>query len=184
MKEVILTPYILTEILIYDPASGKLFWKFRPSKFFKQKRDANAWNVKFANTEAFTATDNLGYFRGRIFSKNYLAHRIAWALHTGNWPKGEIDHINQYPSDNRICNLRDVSRPENRQNNSLRKDNKSGMAGVYFSNSDNKWLAEIFVKRKKVLLGGFTNLDDAKLARTDANKKYGYHANHGVLVCK
>lgn len=41
------------------------------------------------------------------------AHRIAFAIMKGHWPKGEIDHINGNRSDNRWINLRDVSQSEN-----------------------------------------------------------------------
>ena len=48
-----------------------------------------------------------------MFGKLIYAHRAAWAIHFGEWPKGEIDHINGDASDNRIINLRVVNRTEN-----------------------------------------------------------------------
>ena len=35
---------------------------------------------------------------------------------TGDWPKEMLDHINRNPADNRWCNLREVTRAENRLN--------------------------------------------------------------------
>ena len=44
------------------------------------------------------------------------SHRVAWLLFYGHWPAAEIDHINGNSLDNRIKNLRDVSRRENEIN--------------------------------------------------------------------
>jgi hypothetical protein len=36
----------------------------------------------------------------------YRADMVAWALQTGEWPEGEIEHINGDRGDNRWVNLR------------------------------------------------------------------------------
>ena len=35
----------------------------------------------------------------------YRAERVAWLLQTGEWPEGEIEHINGDHGDNRWANL-------------------------------------------------------------------------------
>jgi len=57
-----------------------------------------------------------GYLKFKVGQKIIKAHCIAWALHYGEWPKQEIDHINRVKNDNRIVNLRDVSHTENMRN--------------------------------------------------------------------
>lgn len=37
---------------------------------------------------------------------------LIWALHYGAFPRGEIDHINGVRDDNRLVNLREVSRSQ------------------------------------------------------------------------
>lgn len=54
-----------------------------------------------------------GYLRAKVGRKSYLIHRLAWFYMTGEWPKGEIHHVNHNPSDNRWDNLRDISGLEN-----------------------------------------------------------------------
>ena len=57
-----------------------------------------------------------GYVYIKVMGKRYMAHRLAWLYHYGEWPVNEIDHINNIKDDNRICNLRDVTHSENQQN--------------------------------------------------------------------
>jgi len=66
-----------------------------------------------------------------IFKKNYLVHRIVWLLHTGQWPKHSIDHIDGNPLNNCPENLRDVPHKTNLQNRSgPDRDGRTGFLGV------------------------------------------------------
>ena len=46
----------------------------------------------------------------------FMAHRIIWKMHYGNDPD-TIDHINFDTTDNRLCNLRDVTQCDNNKHN-------------------------------------------------------------------
>lgn len=72
-----------------------------------------------------------GYSIITFNKKVYPAHRIAWALMTGEWPKFEIDHVNGIKHDNRWCNLREATRAQNMANIKRSKANKSGYKGVH-----------------------------------------------------
>lgn len=61
-----------------------------------------------------------GYFQLSFGGKQYLAHRIIWAMHHGRSPTGVIDHINGKPWDNRIENLREATHAQNRWNSNTR----------------------------------------------------------------
>ena len=52
----------------------------------------------------------------------------------------------------------------------LTKANKSGIKGVYFDKSKNKWVAEIMFKRKKYYLGAYADIRDAAKARKQAEE--------------
>lgn len=169
----------LRELLSYDPDTGLLTWKYRNRKWFKNEGSSKSWNSRHAGKGAFTAPHNGGYKCGRIFRKAYLAHRVAYAIHYGEWPEYEIDHLNGDRSDNRLTNLRAVSSKENSRNSSKRKNNTSGFTGVSWCKQLNKWGSHIRIDRKTLWLGRFDCKLDAIAARINANKKYGFHANHG-----
>lgn len=171
-------------VLKYDAETGSLTWKERPEEMFKvgghsQKHSCLMWNARYAGTEAFTARNEKGYRVGTVFYKRAFAHRIAWLLHYGSWPKQEIDHINGIPTDNRIENLRDVTNSENHRNCRRRKDNTSGITGVVWFKSTSRWKAQIHVNGQTKSVGYFTDFNDAVAARKKAEIKLGYHRNHG-----
>lgn len=57
-----------------------------------------------------------GYWQVHVRYKSYLAHRLAWLLHYGEWPTKQIDHINGIRGDNRIVNLREATLEQQRAN--------------------------------------------------------------------
>lgn len=65
------------------------------------------------------------------YRKDLLLHRMAWALFYGRWPT-QIDHINGNPTDNRLCNLREVSSSENNANRMWpwKPNARTGLPGV------------------------------------------------------
>jgi hypothetical protein len=113
-----------------------------------------------------------GYLGICVRSKRWQAHRIAWALHHGEWPKDQIDHINGVKTDNRICNLREATNSQNGKNLGLSKANKSGVKGVSFENYTQRWKASIKVENKTISLGRFNSIEDAAKARQLAEQQY------------
>jgi hypothetical protein len=103
--------------------------------------------------------DKNGYLCIRLDGKTYKAHRLAWLYIHGVWPSGEIDHINHQTNDNRISNLRDVSRSVNQQNKkTVRGYNKDG----------NRWKAQIRTAGKFKHLGCFGTEAEAHAAYQQA----------------
>lgn len=180
------SPELLRKLLRYEPDTGKLYWRKRTSDMFvdgerSAESSCKAWNNRFANTEAFTSF-RVEYPRGTIFNRTYSAHRVIWAICNGVWPLDQIDHINGIKDDNRIENLRSVSRSENQKNRKLTKTNKSGAMGVCWHKAGGKWRAEIKVNNITKHIGYFDNKSDAISARKDAEIKYGFHENHGRKI--
>jgi len=83
-----------------------------------------------------------------------------------------IDHINRNPLDNRRDNLRICTQQENQFNRSVQCNNTSGVTGVCFYKSNNKWIAYIKVDKKKKYLGCYSTKEEAIAARHKAEIEY------------
>ena len=113
-----------------------------------------------------------GYYTvslGQVGYKGY-AHRVAWFLHYGDWPDGQIDHINRDRTDNRICNLRDVDPNTNQRNRS----NWTPNTGVRFRKDRQRWQAYIHIDNRFKSLGHFGCETAAKMTRRIKEEELGY----------
>lgn len=174
-----LTPTALRTLLYYDPFTGEFTWRPRPREWCGDAAAHARWNTTYADKPAFTTVHKTGYKRATLLGRTYVAHRIAWAIFYGEYPSGEIDHINHDKTDNRIANLRDVSGSENQKNRRLPADNRSGMIGVRWDKTRQKWRAYAYAEGRRFTLGYYVCWAKAYLARRMAEQRYGYHTNHG-----
>jgi hypothetical protein len=177
----------LRALIAYDAETGLLTWISRPESMFPQTgrgaaSAAKAWNNKWAGKPALNSLRSDGYYEGRVFRELVLSHRAAWAIQTGEWPEGQIDHINHVRSDNRIVNLRVVPNAVNAKNMSRRRTNTSGVQGVYWHRAANSWAACITIDGKTKHLGLFGSVELAAAARRRAERRHGYHPNHGAAA--
>lgn len=153
----------LKNALKYIPETGHFRWAVGSSRR--------------AAGEIAGSVDRKGHRRIRIGGKKHSAHRLAWLWQYGEWPAGQVDHVNHNPDDNRIENLRVVSNQENHKNRKRPLQNR-GIAGVYWKARDQKWSAEIKSAGKTKSLGQYNSYFDACCARKAAEMKYGFHENH------
>jgi len=152
--------------LKYDPVTGIVTRRFYSARKGERIKQVGSLHKS-------------GYLHGRVNSKNYKVHRLAWYLYYGEFPKENIDHINGIRTDNRIGNLRDVSFLENGRNQKKPKRNTSGVQGVYSQKGRPHWYAQIRVNGKNIFLGSFLEFHEAVNARKNAEVLYGFHKNHG-----
>ena len=106
-----------------------------------------------------------GYREVVMNNKQYQEHRIIWLYVYGAMPDGHIDHINRCRDDNRIANLRVVTRSQNKHNGNTYSNNTSGEPGVSFNQRCNRWYAQINIGGTRRRLGSFVNFEDAVLVR-------------------
>lgn len=165
------SPEVLRQLIRYEPETGKLFWKERDRAFFPSDWSWTVWNKRFPRKPAFTAKTGHGYRHGSVIGFTFSAHRAAWALHYGEWPQGQIDHINNDRADNRIKNLRVVTNSQNHMNKPISSANKSGFKGVDWSGKDQTWRARIKVMGVQHHLGHFPDRQSAAAAYAAAAKK-------------
>jgi hypothetical protein len=149
----------LKELLHYDPSTGWFTWLIDSSMTKKGERAGGH--------------HSLGYRQIGIDYQKYLEHHLVVFYMTGEWPKFEIDHINHIRDDNRLCNIRDISRSANGHNKGLHTCNTSGYTGV--SRHGNAWRSYISVNGKMFYLGRFGTLAEARVSRIlEEIKRFGY----------
>lgn len=134
------------ELFDYDPLTGVFRWKTPPTK-------------RVSPGDIAGTAHNAGYWALSIRGKPVLAHRVAWFYVHGEWPSGDIDHINRDTIDNRLENLRVVSRSENNMNR--KRSASSGFKGVCLHKASGLWTANTKVKGVPVHLGYYKTAEEA-----------------------
>lgn len=157
-----LTQNELKEILDYNKNTGIFKWKVQRSQ------------MKIGDISGHLKA-NSGYIQIKIYRKNYFAHRLAWLYIYGYFPKNDIDHINHIRNDNRIKNIRDVTKSFNTKNLQLKPKAKSGIQGVYWFEKNKSWRARITVNGKHKTLKQSKDINKVIKARKEAELKYGFH---------
>lgn len=169
----------LKECLHYNPDTGALTWKKRPRSHFKGGAGFENYHRQFFGKSAGSVSRN-GYLKVMLNGKQYPAHRICFAIMTGSYPDGMIDHVNGCRADNRFSNLRVTDRVQNMRNMVTYSSNTSGHVGVVQIKDTGKFRAYINShKNKRKFLGNFDTFEDAVQARKKAEIEYEYHENHG-----
>lgn len=142
------------------------------------KYDPNTGDLFRNKTNRILTTNSHGYIVVRINKHTYGAHRIIWFMQTGQIPANEIDHINRNRSDNRWLNLREADKKEQQGNIKLYPTNTSGLRGVSWDKTRNKWSAQIHINSKKKSLGRFDSKEEAySVYLKAAQKHFGEHLN-------
>jgi hypothetical protein len=149
----------LNELLVYEPATGAIKWK---NSCAMSHRVAGA-DAGWVNLE--------GYAVLSVDARQLKAHRVAWAMYYGEWPAGNLDHINGVRSDNRISNLRVADYFQNQANTAKRVNNTSGYKGVC-QRSASRWQAQIRVRGRQIYLGSFPSPEEASCAYVAAAEYY------------
>lgn len=115
--------------------------------------------------------DGVGYLAGTIDNKKFRLHRLAWLYVYGEWPGNHLDHINGVRSDNRICNLRNVTQVENQQNRwRPNKNNDVGVLGVHLT-ATGKYRARFCLHGVERYIGTYLSKEEASLAVISAKRK-------------
>ncbi|EIR6865519.1 HNH endonuclease [Salmonella enterica] len=155
-----LTQEILKSILSYDHITG-IFTRIH-----------SGGGVKSGDVCSYVIPST-GYIATRVFGKLYTAHRLAWLYHYGEWPDGEIDHIDRCRTNNAISNLRCVTISINAHNTKVRSDNNTGYKGVYYYKSRDKYWAYFCLNNKRVSLGYHETAEMANEAVINAKRLHG-----------
>lgn len=131
----------LSSYFYYDPDSGLVT---------RRKRTAN--RTKVGQQVGSRRSD--GYLSTHFKGKSYFLHRIVWKMSYFYDPL-EVDHINGDRSDNRLCNLREVSYSGNAHNVQARG---------YYQMHNGRYRATITINRVTRDIGYFDTKHEAREA--------------------
>ena len=153
----------LLEILSYEPCTGEFRWKVAPAKRVRVGSIAGCENQDV-----------------RVISIDYIkyqAHRLAWLYVHGAVDDGlVIDHINGDTLDNRISNLRQVTRAIN-----LRNMKGRVTKGAVWSKREQRWVARYYINGKRTEVGRYRTREEAIEAYRGATKDLGFTERHRGL---
>lgn len=162
-----ITKELLAEF--FEHRDGKLYWK-----------KVSHPNKSYLIGSEVGSIHKTGYRHVTWNNKIHKVHRLIFLLEHGYLPN-EIDHINGDRLDNRIENLRDVTRSQN-QFNKKQQANNSGHRNVSWHTKTKKWVVRITANCKTRCIGYFDDLELAALVAQEARQKmfgdYVYQAGH------
>jgi hypothetical protein len=150
----------LRKYFIYNKESGELTRRVTVGNFDRWKKGTTVGTK-----------DKDGYIVTHFDGKSQKVHRLIWVYLHGSI-SGIIDHIDRNPSNNRIENLRVVTKKTNSINSKLPSNNTSGHKGVCFCRG--KWQSRIKVDGRTIYLGSFTDISLAIKARKKAEEEHGF----------
>lgn len=152
------TQTLLHTLLRYNKKTGVLTWRTSPARCVPAGKEAGTIHPQ-------------GYRMLFIKGRGYGAHRLIWLLVHGALPQ-VVDHKNGKRDDNRLCNLRSVTGPENLQAfRKTRKDSTTGYLGVTYRKDCNKYQAKLQRNGVTQHLGTFNTPEKAHAAYKSAKNK-------------
>ena len=145
----------LNASFLYEPATGKLYWKNRPKNHFKRPAAAAKWNKRFAGTEALASGRRYKY--GNLNNAYCTAHRVIWKMVTKKEPPKFLDHKDRNKKNNRFDNLRPATFSQNAVNRDRTRANSSGHTGVSWSAVNRNWVVQAGGRAEGRYRGAFSN---------------------------
>ncbi len=147
----------LNKYIRYEPDLGLLYWKILRKYPNKVKGNLAGY------------VSSTGYLHIEFKGHIYMGHVIGWVLTYKNRTANLIDHINGNKSDNRLCNLREVTVRENGQNRVEHRNGK--LVGTQYRKRSNTWESWIEIAKKRFYLGNYKTELEAHKAYMKACEK-------------
>jgi hypothetical protein len=163
-------PSTIGDYLEYDETSSTfLRWKKKTCKKINVGEEAGSLKKE-------------GYYNIMFNGKKYLNHRIIYFLIHSYCPEC-LDHIDNNRQNNNISNIREASRSQNNQNAQIRKDNTTGIKGLY-TYKEKYWKLQIYKDRKVAFLKYYKLTDKTKdecriILENKRKEIHGQFSNNG-----
>ena len=145
---------------LFEYRDGVLLWKVRP-----------AMRKRIGDAVGGTNGTKQPYLRGRYKEHRFLVHQVVFLMQHGYVPEC-IDHIDGNIHNNKIENLREVTKMQNSHNSKIRKNNSTGVPNVFWYEKTNRYLVKVVANKKTAFTGYFKNLELAELVASEARTKF------------
>lgn len=157
----------LNEIIKYDDYAEIILYNKNCKEIARTRIDLEDIKKVQQYKWCVSEINKLKYVQSRINGKlvglgNFLLNKS----------EGVLNYKDKDTLNNRKNNLRIVDRSKNGMNCRIKKNNTSGFTGVFWSNSYDRWVAQIKINRTNIRLGSFKNKDDAINARIQGELFY------------
>jgi HNH endonuclease/AP2 domain len=158
----------LKKFLDYDAETGEFRWKIDRGR-----------GVRKGDRAGFMCP-TYGYWLLCVCGEQYKAHRVAWFYVYGRWPKAglDLDHINKNRSDNRIENLREVTRSQNMTNSKNYLTIKQRIQII------NKWKGQLKLINKQERLESANLIKKLKITTERLRELLEYDHETGIFTWK
>lgn len=153
----------LKEWISYCPKTGEITWVAGPR----------------TGLPALATQHADGYLCGTVNGEDWLAHRAAWFLETGELPKGQIDHKDGVRDNNVFTNFRDVTQAVNAKNRKTQTNSPLPQGVNYRPRQTKRPYTARLGKHGKVFLGSYATVEEAVAAYRQGLIDHGYSSRHG-----
>lgn len=150
---------------LFEYKDGVLLWKVRP-----------AMRKRIGDVVGGTNGTKHPYLRSKYKEHRFLVHQVVFLMQHGYVPEC-IDHIDGNIHNNKIENLREVTKMQNSHNSKIRKNNSTGIPNVTWYAKTNSYLARVRANNKDAYSAYFKDLELAELVASEARTKFhnGYN---------
>lgn len=125
------------------------------------------WSARMSRKTSYAAR----LFGGRDNRGTEYLHQLIWRL-AGGEETPEVDHRDGDGLNCRRGNLRAATRTQNNANRSVSSNNACRVRGVHWSKAQRCWRAQITSNGKRISLGSFAELAEARSAYERAAREH------------
>ena len=113
-----------------------------------------------------------GYLAFHLLGKTLLAHRVVFFLETGEFPKGQVDHIDGNKHNNKRDNLRIVTSQQNKFNRKPNQNRIGLQKNVYWMPKLNRYRVKMKINGQTKHFGYFNDHQEAIAKAIEVQEKY------------
>ena len=152
----------LLKLVHYDPKTGIFLLKENTTK----RLAGSIMNCNWFAKNRPHAPRNIRRTTVNIRRTCYPAGRLAWFYMTGEWPVGEVIHMDHDGWNLRWDNLRDATYSQKKARSRPKRLSKCGRKGVTFDGrrGSRPWRADIKCGNTFIRIGSFASADEANAA--------------------